>query len=339
MDPRVAVLLGAIVVLSGCLSHAGSAVVFHGQGTAPVVMPPAGTPYDGTGMSLTQGNMEVHVFDANNTGYVDVTVVAPDGKYEVHWSNFSDQPNSPWQDGGIACGPGLIEHGASGHGNKMEPQFDLLCGGWGHATATRDGKPLTDPITGATSFNAHFMVTKESMLESGTFKIYKSDRTSVFDPKTPGDGYVFAGRNEMHFALWGANVYTAGIAHRAGPPVTLTASDAVTGPTYERAFPIPIAAIMDNVAIDVAVSGGAGNLAVALKDPSGALVSSATLTPVAPAASLAAHGPLKLGNYTLDVSGEGVQASYAAKVVVTPPDPFLLHVVFTGVTLGETGEG
>lgn len=84
----------------------------------------------------------------------------------MKWTKFAIQPGATWQDGGIASN--VAEHGASGQGNKMEPQMALVSGGWGTAEATLDGQPLVDPVSGGTLWNAHHMVTKDAMMDATT---------------------------------------------------------------------------------------------------------------------------------------------------------------------------
>lgn len=326
-------LLVVLVVAAGCVSAVPRAR-FRATAGAPVVMPPPWTPYDGSGMTQGRGTMTIATDDAVNTGAVDIDLTTADGRrYVVHWTDFHDQPGQAWQDGGIAAG--VVEHGASGHGNKMEPQLDLASGGWGTASASVDGKPLVDPVTGAAVLNAHYMVTKEAMLEPGTMKIYKSDRKAIFDPRTPGDGYVFPGRTEGHFALWGAGAYTDGYAFHAPSTTELDFSDVVTGPGYDQAFPVSIPGVMTRLMVAARLTGGAGQLTVTLKDPGGKTISSADLTTVQRTAQLdIPDGPMVRGNDTLEVRGTGVQASYDVSVSVAPPTPFLLHVVFQTVQAG-----
>ncbi|MHB8634527.1 MAG: hypothetical protein ACYDBQ_11290 [Thermoplasmatota archaeon] len=338
--PPLAALL-TLFVLAGCLGGGSKAALFRTDASNPVVMAPPGTPhfgYDGSGMVAAKGTMTIHVMNAENRGYVAVDLAVPSGPYQGHyqvnWTDFHIQPGATWQDGGIACGPGLVEHGASGQGNKMEPQFDLACGGWGTASATRDGKALADPLSGATAFNAHFMVTNEAMMRAGN-KVTKADRTTPFDPHAPGDGYVDPSRMEAHFAMWGTGAYQGGIAVAAPQANATIFHDVVTGPTYAKSYVVPIKAVASVLAIDASfdppgpTSVPAGQVTVDLKDPSGKVVASGTLSPTAATHLAPPFGSLAPGNWTVDVAGAAAQAAYTVTATVTPPAPFLLHVVFT----------
>jgi hypothetical protein len=251
------------------------------------------------------------------------------GHYVVHWTDFHVQPNQTWQDGGVECG--LVEHGASGHGNKMEPQMDLHCAGWGTATATRDGQPLTDPVTGATSFNAHFMLSKQAMLHDG--KVTKADGTTPFDPLHPADGFVVDGRDEGHFALWGQGAYKDGIAQKPAPANTTTVADTVTSATYSQDYPVTITSPGAGLTVRASAGPGVGQLTLLLRDPAGQTVSQAALSPAGLATTLEASAPLTPGEYVVEVAGRGAQFPYSLDITVTPPEPFLLHAVFQDVDL------
>lgn len=332
-------LLVLLVVLAGCTSK-GPGTTVHADATDPMLMPPPDTPgygYDGAGMVAATGSMVVHADNAANQGYVTVALDVPSGPYQgnyaVNWTDFHIQPGAAWQDGGIACGPGLVEHGASGHGNKMEPQFDIDCAGWGTATLTRNGTAVTDPVTGATAFNAHFMLTKEAMLQPGG-KVVKADRTSPFDPHTPGDGYVDPSRMEAHLALWGPGAYQSGIAAPQPKANTTTFQDTATGAAYTKDYRVRIDAVATRLAVRAQVGQGVGRITVTLKDPSGTVVDSKVATTLQAAQLAIPDGPMQVGNYTLNASGAGADAAYVLTTTVTPPAPFLLHAVFRTVHLG-----
>ena len=323
--------------LSGCAAKAGG---FHAEATDPMVMAPATTAgfgYDGAGMVHTVGNLSIRVDPASDRGNVtaDLTVTSGPllGHYLVSWTDFHPQPGAAWQAGGIACGPGLVEHGASGHGNKMEPQVDLECGGWGTATAVKDGRPLLDPATGSPALNAHFMVTKEAVLQDG--KVLKADRRTPFDPHDPGDGSVDASRMEAHLALWGQGAYRDGIAAVAAPSTTWL-NDTATGlaspgPTYSKSVPVPVATAGARLQVHLE-RRTPGQVTVTLLDPHGERVGGVTNTGAGDQSNdqvgIALGEP---GNYTLRVDVEGSQVEYRASATVTPPQPFLLHVIFQDV--------
>jgi hypothetical protein len=321
------------MLAAGCLDDD----TFQANASDPILMAPPATPkygYDGQGMVASTGTLTMDVDDNSNTGSVDVELNVPSGPYRgtytIHWTDFHNQPNQTWQDGGIACD--LAEHGATGHGNKMEPRMDLHCAGWGTATAARDGQPVTDPMTGSTSFNAHFMVSKQAMLHDG--KVTKADGVTPFDPLTPGDGHVVDGRNEGHFALWGQGAYKDGIAQAPLPAETSTVADTATSATYAREYPVAITAPGARLTVEAAAGIGIGQLTVTLRDPEGIAVSQETLLPTM-AVSLQATAPLTPGEYVVEVTGAGAQLPYTLDITVTPPEPFLLHAVFQAVELAE----
>lgn len=326
-----------ITLASGCTGGGGSGDdgPFRATASQPVILPPPDAPlygYDGSGMRAVQGQLVVEVDEARDEGFVDVELDAPEGRYSVHWTDFHEQPGQSWQEGGLVAD--VVEHGASGHGNKMEPQFDLHMGGWGSASLLLDGTPVVDPYSGGTTLNAHFMVTKEAMMEEGTRKVYKADRQTPFDPQTPGDGYVFPGRPEGHASFWGHGAYKDGIAIPTPPPIMDDHTDTATGATYTKSYPIPIQAVLATIQVDASIrGGGVGQLTLTLMDPSGTTVASGTLTAQQGASLSSPEGPLELGDWTLEVSGVGAQATYDAHVTTTLPTSFLLHVVYTSVTI------
>lgn len=308
-------------------------------------MAPPSTPgfgYDGTGMVTATGNLTIGVSAATDLGSVAMDLDVPSGPakghYSVEWTDFHAQPGQGWQDNGVACGPRLFEHGASGFGNKMEPQVDLLCGGWGSAKVLRDGQPVADPATGSTVLNAHFMVTKEAILQGG--KVLKADRTTPFDPHAPGDGSVDASRMEAHAAFWSTGAYANGIAVAPRPSTAYlndTATGAVApGPTYSRSQPIAVAAgSTAHLHLDLDGSDPPGQVTLRLRSPNGdSFATTAGLGVATRSADFDVPGTLRAGNHTMEVEAQGARMAYHAAVTVTPPTPFLLHVVFQDVRVG-----
>lgn len=190
--------------------------------------------------------------------------------------------------------------------------------------------PLAGPITGGTTFNAHYMLTKNAMLEEGTYKVYKLHRQTPYDPRNAEDGYVFPDRPEGHFAIWGQGAYEEGYAVPDPAPETTPHRDTATGAGYRKTYDIPVIAVMSHLAVEVQVTAGVGQLDAAPKDPEGEVLDSDRATPTSPA-RLSASGPFSLGNHTLEVTGLAVQATYSATVTVDPPAPFLLHVIYVNV--------
>jgi hypothetical protein len=294
-----------------------------------MLMPPGG-PFDGSAVEAITGTALVHTFLSSHSGYVAANFSLPDGRdISVRWTDFHEQPNAAWQTGGIAAN--VVEHGASGHGNKMEPQVDLLSGGWGTAELLQDGQPIVDPISGTTNWSAHYMITKEGIMDPKTHAVYKADKTTPFDPSSPGDGYVIPGRTELHIGFWTAGAFKNGIFQKAAPANATPLTDTVTGATYDKQWPIP-AELGAKITIDASMSG-AGKLTFTLKDPKGQPVAQLNATPLS-AGSLGV-AKAEAGNYTLDVQGAGVQAAYHAAVTVDDPAPEWIHIVFEDVRFGD----
>lgn len=326
--PVVFLLLGGFL-LAGCAGAAKpDRVDWKASATDPLMLAPPGTPYDGTGIVASSGRWSIDTKDAANTGTVDVTLGMGNHTYSVHWTTFSNQKGADWEDGGVKTH--YAEHGGTGHGNKMEPQFHVLSGGWGTGEATLDGKPLMDPVTGSTTLNLHYMLTQDAMLEEGSHKVYKADKKTPFDPKTPADGYVFPGRMEAHFALWGAGAYKDGIAVVAPPANTSAFKGTVTGPNYDQTYTVPVAAVASRLHVEPKGTPGVGQLMATLKDPKGKAVWTSSQDGGRPADLV---GPFLLGNYTLEVTGTGVQDAYEYDVTLTPPAPLLVHAVYTKITV------
>lgn len=322
----------AAAAASGCLGATSGDGSFHAEGSQPMLMPAAG-PFDGSGVKALQGTMLVHTFDKTNAGYVDVNLTMPDGKrLSVHWTTFKEQANASWQDGGIASG--VVEHGASGHGNKMEPQVDLISGGWGTATATMDGEPFVDPVSGSATWNAHYMVTKEAIMDPTTHAVYaNAGKSEVFTPASPGEGYVLPGHTELHFGLWTAGAFKDGYFQAAPEASKTKLADTATGPQYDKTWDLMVPANA-KLALVPAITGGAGKLNFTLKDPSGKVLAGADITPVQAGSITLPDAPLPAGDYKLEVSGAGVEAAYEVGVTIAPPAPEWIHVVFENVALG-----
>ncbi|MHB8585691.1 MAG: carboxypeptidase-like regulatory domain-containing protein [Thermoplasmatota archaeon] len=333
---RPTALAATALVLAGCLGATAptglSLDPLHAVGTNGWLMPPAG-PFDGSGVQPINGTALVHTFLATHSGYVDVSLSLPDGRdISIHWTDFREQPNASWQTQGIASN--VVEHGASGHGNKMEPQVDLLSGGWGSAQLLVDGQALLDPVSGATNWSAHYMVTKEGIMDPTSHAVYKSDKTTPFDPAAPGDSYVFPGRTELHVGFWTDGAFKNGLFQTGQSLNATNLTDSVTGAMYAKSWPLSIPSTKSKLAI-VATVTGAGQLTFTLKDPSGAPVASAQATQVQPATLSTPSSGLKVGTYTLEVTGAGLQAAYRAGVTVETPQPQWIHVVFENVKLGD----
>lgn len=317
----------AVVGFSGCMDsgddqcHDLTARFSEGV----LLAPPDERTYDGSDMERIEGHIELETHDTDNTGTVSADLQLPQGRLGVTWTDFHSDVD--WKDGGIASR--VVEHGASGHGHRMEPEMRLCSGGWGTTTqVTLDGKGLLDPVTGKEELNVHYMLASDAMMDPETLGIYQKDGQTPYDPQDADNGYVTRGRDEGHFAIWGEGAYKEGYAVGKPETNTTTYRDAIPSPGTETIHVITIDAVMTTIQASVAVTT-AGALDVELRGPGGEVLADGQATTGSPV-TLTTDEPLERGDHLLVVSGTGV-GTYDAQVVVTPPTPLLIHVVFLTV--------
>lgn len=329
---QVSLVVGlALVAFSGCIDSGGEpggekCQELNARFTEGVLLaPPDERTYDGSDMKRIDGSVELETRNADNTGTVSADLRLPQGRLEVTWTDFHSDVD--WKDGGIAAH--VVEHGASGHGHRMEPEMRLCSGGWGTtAQATLDGEDLLDPVTGEPVLNVHYMLASDAMTDPETLGVYQKDGQTPYDPQNADNGYVMRGREEGHFAIWGEGAYKDGYA--VGEPATNTTTyqDTIPLPGTQATHVIPVDAVMTTIQASVAVTT-AGVLDVEIRGPGGQVLADGQATAGSPA-TLTTDVPLERGDHLLVISGTG-GGTYDAQVSVTPPAPLLVHAVFLTV--------
>src|SRR5947209_1110365 len=89
-----------LLAVAGCAAPKGDRLDWKATASDPVLMAPPGTPYDGTGMVMGNGSWTIDTKDSSNAGTVDVDFTVAGHHYVVHWTDFHNQPNQTWEDGG-----------------------------------------------------------------------------------------------------------------------------------------------------------------------------------------------------------------------------------------------
>lgn len=190
---RVALVL-ALAVLAGCTSTSSLAGDVKWKGENARVS--EGWAYDGIGVRLAEGTVEIDVNDFSNKGLVTATVYDGLTTWRVDWTDFAE--SRPFHDGGITRD--LVEHGGTGTGDALIPEVHLLAAGWGQAKLFQNGKLVQDPATGTETLAAHFMVI-DGALRDDEGRIHNASKAEPYDPTDPDDGHVEAGARQIFIQL------------------------------------------------------------------------------------------------------------------------------------------
>jgi len=328
---KLAPLLLAML-LAGCLSFSPQqpSTTFSAAASKPAVF--LGYDYGAaTREDGAPGNFSVDVDAASNTGSA-VAAFRVDGKaWEVTFSRFAQ--SAPFHEGGVRNA--FHEHGASGNGDPNLPEFRAFSAGWGFGTVTVDGTPYPDPLTGTPEFKLHYMVAADAPRHPTDLRVTKKDGNTIYDPKTPADGQVFP--NVPMVLL---NVQTTYNGTVPSDNAT-TLADTVVGPDYSNQVPFEVgvasAHAMANFTVRNPTPGPTlGQLTFTVLDPEGSAAGSWMYDPAAglqgpSEGSVDLPPPLVPGNYTVQVTGSGVQAMFEVHVAVHYEPALFLHVVYTQV--------
>lgn len=172
-------LLG--LALAGCLA---SPYDFRATGSDARFI--EGYAYDGVGVHRANGNLEVELNAAKDTGRVGAHVEYANHAYDVVFNRFFG--SDAYKGGGVHRD--FVEHGATGNGSAELPAFHAYVAAWGAASMRLDGQPVRDPTTLADEWQGHLMVVRGHVRDENSGAVYKADGRSFYDPATPDDGLV-----------------------------------------------------------------------------------------------------------------------------------------------------
>lgn len=322
---RLAFVVAVAFLVAGCLAVSPQSR-FRASGSQATVF--QGYDYGGQTAMAAEGSIAIDVDDETNKGTAAAELRVEGRATRIAFTTFA--ASRPFHDGGVR--DDFPEHGATGNGDALLPELHALSAGWGTGTVTIDGAPFHDPMTGSDLFTLHYMVTDTAVRNPQTGRVTKADGEAAYDPQTPSDAARLPGVMQILLNVQGAP---------APRDHASTESDTVTGQDYSRTIPVSVEAAAGTLSVTVSVSNPSlpvpgGDLTFVLRDPTGQDVSRAVLGPAAnsPPVTLEAGPPLIIGDYTLEVTGIGVQTSYTAEIVVDYAKTFFLHVVFNEVALG-----
>lgn len=327
-------LVVAAVTLSGCIGAVSIPDNLQAEASNAYAVP-ADWAYDGRGVRSVDGSISIDVVDSANRGTVVAEITDAGTTYEIEFDRFRQAPGSAFQDGGIVHG--IFEHGDSGNGDANIPRSYAVSAGWGLGTVTRDGEPMQDPLTGDGNLSVHYMVFQGGVRDDADRAIYQEGRTGFYTPSEPGNAEVDPADREVHLLVKS----TA----QQPPQFEGTFEGSVAGADHSNAFDIPVQAnqsvINLQVRLESAVQGVyPARLTFQLLGPNEEQVATRQMgltlngTPqMAGTATIDVQDPPGAGNYTLRVTGLGVNTAYTVDARVIYPTPLFLHYYFEDVQL------
>lgn len=284
--------------------------------------------YSGNGVRSIDGSISIDVTDSTDSGTVTATVDTGDTTYEITLQEF--QGNKSHQDGGI--NHGFLEHGDTGNGDANIPTSFALSAGWGIGEVTRDGEAFADPLTGENAFSVHYMLFQGGVRDDEDHAIYKSDRNGFYTPSEPGDAHVDPEDHEVHLLVKSTG--------EALPDLQEEFTDLVTDSDYQRDWSFVVGANQSVIQISIELTPPREGVTPAqlnfqLLGPDGEVLDSASTggTGQTDSAQIRIEETPGAGNYTLRVSGSGVQTEYTATTQVVYPTPVFMHFLFEQVDL------
>jgi hypothetical protein len=324
--------------LAGCLQDE-TARVYYAAGQDGYLS--LGQAYDGKNVLAFNGAITIIGREAENTGLAHVQgFLAPGsaGKpqvWDILFDRFAEQANRTFQDGGIAAD--LEEHGDSGNGDASIPRVHADLAGWGEATINVDGKPSPDPLTGQETWVAHYMVLTTGVRDDATHQIWNQAKSAPYDPANPGDGFAQEGDNEIHLRL---------SSHATAPPAPV--------PVDEEGGPVDGITFRETHTWNNRFKGSAFNATLTMeggvvpnsyiifqfRDPDNQAVGENSYRLTQPAMGdpepQQVHFTMnKAGNYSVNVNGNAIQATYKINGTITPPGNVLLNFWWEDVIFGE----
>lgn len=332
--PLLLTLLALAVGLAGCIGAQEDADRVVATATDAYLVPP-NFAYDGQGVQAADGTLLLDVTDSTNTGSVTGQVTAAGSNYTIDFTRFLG--NASHQDGGI--NNGFQEHGATGAGDASIPEIRAISAGWGLGTATVDGEPLLDPVTGDANLSMHYMITDTGVRDDGDRSIRTADGEAIYAPTNGSDGRAVPGDREVHLLVKSTQ--------EPPPGMTTTFDDIVRAPpggepvSYSQEHTFNVNGTRANVTVLIELTSPdpddqifPANLDFVLRGPDGARIDQANAGLLSSSSARLISGPLtETGEYTLEVSGWGVQVAYEAETFVRYPTPLLLHFYFEDVRL------
>lgn len=319
----LAALLPLLVAVAGCSSPPDP--TFRASATAPVVF--LGYDYAGATAQPGTGRIDIVANPDTEEGTMVATFEVAGQAWRVEATRFAEAPGRAFQQGGVRSE--FQEHGASGNGDAALPEIHALNAGWGQGTVSVGGQPFVDPLTGNTTFNVHYMATDTGPRDPDTYALTKADGTTPYDPATPGDVRLLNGTRQILL-----NVQSTA---PLPPPDNTTTFTGTVSPQFTASHPLVVAQ-QARLLVAISLSNptplpSVGRVAFVLTGPDGAEAgryaydpSAAPGAPGQGAIDLPAAAP---GDYSLDVSGDGVQVTYTATASVDYPEGVFVHVVYT----------
>lgn len=307
MRPEICAFFAVLVVLlAGCLADETR---LSASASGPYVSHTWA--YDGI-MNLTQGSISINVVDESNTGRVEANWT-DGGVWSLNWTNFSEAPDKPYQDGGVVSN--IDAHGDSGQGDALIPRVHYVMGGWGMGRLVKDGQDFTDPLTGLPDLKLHFMVLPDGIRQPSNLMVQKSDGSTSYDPNSSSDGMTHAGHKEILLLLTSTQPGVPGRTEYSNFTGT------VNSPAYARMHPFPAPEAVSNIKCVVGIVGAppavTARLTVQLKDQRNATVASRTLGGEGQVQSVTLESTRPMpGQWGVFVQGSGVNVNYQGMCII-----------------------
>lgn len=321
-----------LLLAPGCLQ---SETRLSGMGARPFVA--VGYGYDGS-VNQTEGFIHINVVDESNTGRVEAEWF-DEGVFSLDWSNFSEAPDKPYQDGGIVFN--IDAHGDSGNGDANLPNLHYAAAAWGNGRVVRNGEDFPDPLTGKPEFKLHFMALRESVRDPESKKILKADGARPYDPSSPTDGLTHPGVPEILLLVQstvpGREASSASVRNING-----TAS--ATNYAMQHKVEVPEGATRLSIRINATTPGSGplvvGQLTFRLIAPDGKVESVGTIGGVPQNRGIELRPAFpKPGTNIVDVRGNATGVTYTGdtNVIIGARVPYVRLISFENAEIQATG--
>lgn len=209
-----------------------------------------GYAYDGQGLESANAQLEGFVDDPEDTGILNLSFEFAGSTWEVTYDTFQGQ--EAFKDGGVEFN--LVEHGDSGTSTPIIPTIDGEVVTYGTATVLRDGQPATDPQGNTGPWDAHLMLSRDT-IRGPDGLITKADGSTPYDPDSPSDARIIEDDPQALFQLTAPSGPDS-----AREPQTINETLTVQGPDSTDSVTIE-AAEGASATVNATASAGSGPLA------------------------------------------------------------------------------
>lgn len=298
-----------------------------------------GDAYDGEPQVPFMGCAFAMLRPERQFGRVHVLGVVGNGtRFELDLDRFDPENKSRFP-------PGLRQNlaidGSEDHATATIPKVDALVAGWGGAVMTIGPATYMDPVGGEEDLAGSFFITRNGFRDEETKGIPTEDG-GWFSPGSGAAPVVADDDIEFHLRIESLdNATPTSVFMPLGRPGDLPTGMHSSNPAYSAVVPFFNTKFGGTGHLSLSLSSpapaGQNELHFVLLDPDTNEVANETLTAQTLQDGTASIDfPLdKFGTYNLLISGKLLLATYAADLVMDPPERFVLNAWWENVTFGQ----